>query len=158
MRVVDPKLAYSMLHREHAQPLAPQTIASAVPMQQQQQQPFQGHPSQFNVPPPSLQSQFNMPPPGGMPGQFHNFAPPSMGMGQPQSMHAAFPGQQPPQNTPMQMVQQFSLLLLASIFTSKVMPQPQQQIVRPQNSDNLDEEQQAQMLVWKLTLCIYQNC
>jgi cleavage stimulation factor subunit 2 len=127
MRVVDPKVAYSMLHREQAQPLVPQQQPppqmggmtgpppSVVP-------PFQqGPPPQFSVPPPQMtqqppQSQFSMPPPGVVPGpggpQFHhNFPPPGMGMPpprQPQPPPQHFGGQPPQQQHPTPMVQQMA--------------------------------------------------
>ena len=94
MRVVDPKVAYSMLHREQAQSLS--SSSAVVSAALHQQQGFQVQQTQFQPQPP----QFNMPPPPVMAasGQFHSF-PSSNNMGMPpplmQQQHPGFPPKQP---------------------------------------------------------------
>lgn len=101
MRVVDPKIAYQMLHREQAQPLAPPaSAASGPPPSMQLPQQFSGPPPQlppqFSMPPPAVSNQFQMRPPMVPQGQFHGF-PPSMNMPPPLMQQGGF-GQ--PQNSP----------------------------------------------------------
>uniref|UniRef100_A0A914LEG1 RRM domain-containing protein n=1 Tax=Meloidogyne incognita TaxID=6306 RepID=A0A914LEG1_MELIC len=153
MRVVDPKVAYSMLHREQAQTLS----ASSAALQQHSQFPGQQQPpsSQQQFQPQNLPPQFNMPPPpviAASGGQFHQFPPQNaMGMG------TNVLQQQPPTHGGFQSKQQTVQQIQQPQQIQHTQTSPQQQITPQQqqvqsSQDNLDEEQQAQMLVRVLQL------
>uniref|UniRef100_A0A914HDN5 RRM domain-containing protein n=1 Tax=Globodera rostochiensis TaxID=31243 RepID=A0A914HDN5_GLORO len=153
MRVVDPKIAYQMLHREHAQPLPPPASAPAHHSQQFSGKPPQ-IPPQFNVPPPVVPShQFQMPPPPLMSGQFHHGFPPMMPpptlMQQQQQQQGPFTQQQTAPGPPMAVSAAAAAPPQQQQATT---PSPHAQTAQQSNSDNLDEEQQAQMLVRVLQL------